>query len=127
MNRNEDNKLNNEMTFNVKKYPKPDQSQTFYPSPPSMLAPNRNIRAPEERLDARTANVLANKERELMQSANKIEYFADGLGTRAPLNSDDLAEKVARFVSTSQVVQDKMVCFVIIKHTTFNFCLHSCF
>lgn len=79
-----------------------------------MLAPNRNIRAPEERLDARTANVLANKERELMQSANQIEYFADGLGTRAPLNSDDLTEKVARFVSTSQVVQDKMVCFVII-------------
>lgn len=90
-----------------------------------MLAPNRNIRAPEERLDARTANVLANKERELMQSANQIEYFADGLGTRAPLNSDDLAEKVARFVSTSQVVQDKMVCFFIIKHTVmFNFYLY---
>lgn len=98
------------MAYNIAclKYPKPSQSQTFYPYPPNLLTPNRRLRSLEQQIDARTANILANKERELMQTTSNIDYYADGLGTRAPLNSDDLDEKYARILATSQVVDDKM-------------------
>lgn len=75
-----------------------------------MFAPNRRTRSPNQQLDARTANALANKERELMQTTHSIDYYKDGLGSRAPLNSDDLNEKCARYVQTGHV-DNQMVNF----------------
>ena len=59
-------------------------------------------------IDARTANVLRNKEKQLMMSSNQIDYYKDGLGTHAPLSSDNLLEKKKKYDSTGQV-NDKMV------------------
>lgn len=70
--------------------------------------PNPRIRPKSEQLDARTANVLRNKERELMQTTHQIDYYKDGLGTRAPLNSDNLEEKMAKYQETGEM-NDEMV------------------
>lgn len=75
-----------------------------------MLAPNRRLRSAGQQIDARTANVLANKERELLTTTtHRADYYMDGRGTRAPLDSDDLADKVARFVQNGGHVDNQMV------------------
>lgn len=43
-----------------------------------------------------------------MMSSNQIDYYKDGLGTHAPLSSDNLLEKKKKYDSTGQV-NDKMV------------------
>ncbi len=85
------------------KVPKPD-GQQYYPYPTSILVPNPKLRGSEERLiDQRTANVLRNKEKQLMQTTQQADYFKDGLGSQAPLNSDDIIEKKVKFDSTGQI------------------------
>ena len=74
--------------------------------------PNTKLRPEERSIDARTANVLRNKEKQLMITSNQMEYHKDGLGTHAPLNSDDLIEKKQKFDLTGQV-NEKMVCLFI--------------
>jgi hypothetical protein len=59
-----------------------------------------------------TANILINKDKELLQSSNRIDYYVDGQGTRAPVNSDDLLEKQARFQATGDI-NEEMVCFFL--------------
>jgi hypothetical protein len=68
--------------------------------------PNPKIRSPALQIDPITANILINKDKELMQSSNRIDYYVDGLGTRAPVNSDDLHEKHARYEATGQVDEE---------------------
>ncbi|CAF0732237.1 unnamed protein product [Brachionus calyciflorus] len=80
--------------------PKPSYAQQqYYPAPPTLLTPNPRLRASHP-IDARTANTLKNKEKELMQSSQRIDYYKDGLGTRAVVNSDDLDERKKRFLET---------------------------
>ena len=86
-----------------KKLPKPHQNQQYYPAPPTLLMPNPRLRAQKHSLDARTANVLRNKEKQLHQTTQRTDYYADGLGTRAPLNSDDLLEKKEKYEKTGQL------------------------
>jgi hypothetical protein len=72
--------------------------------------PNPKLRSEEHSIDARTANALRNKERQLIQSTQRTDFYADGLGTRASLNSDDLLEKKVRFETNGQI-NDNMVMF----------------
>ena len=51
--------------------------------------------------------MLRNKEKQLSQSTQRLDYYADGLGTRAPLSSDDLLEKKVRFEQTGHI-KDEM-------------------
>ncbi len=67
------------------------------------MVPNPKLRPDDRSIDLITANVLRNKERQLMQSTNQADYYKDGLGTQAPLNSDDLIEKKIRYESTGQI------------------------
>lgn len=48
-----------------------------------------------------------------MQSSNRIEYYVDGLGTRAPVNTNDLIEKKVRFDMTGQVNNNMVVKFIL--------------
>lgn len=66
------------------------------------------MRTEERSIDARTTNVLRNKEKQLMMTSNQMEYYKDGLGTHAPLSSDDLLEKKLKYDSTGHV-NDTMV------------------
>jgi hypothetical protein len=70
------------------------------------------MRPPALQIDPVTTNIVINKEKELMQSSNRIDYYFDGLGTRAQLNSDDLHEKQARFEATGKI-DEEMVCFYL--------------
>ena len=80
--------------------PKPSYAQQqFYPAPPTLLTPNPRLRVSHS-IDFRTANALRNKEKELMQSSQRIEYYKDGLGTRAVLKTDDLEDKNRRLNET---------------------------
>ncbi len=93
--------------------PKPnDNKQQFYPYPPSVLAPNTKLRPEDRSIDVRVANVLRNKEKQIMQTTNKIDYYKDGLGTHAPLNSDDVYEKKTKYELTGSI-KDSMVISVI--------------
>jgi hypothetical protein len=75
-------------------YPKLDLTvQQFYPSPPKLLVPNPALRNEKLSINERTANVLRNKDRELMQSTQRTDYYIDGIGTRSQINSDDLLKK----------------------------------
>lgn len=38
-----------------------------------------------------------------MQSSHQADYYKDGLGSQAPLNSDDLLEKKAKFEQTGEI------------------------
>ena len=67
--------------------------------------PNPRLRVPNHTLDARTANVLRNKEKQLLQTTQRTDYYADGQGTRAPLNSDDLLEKKEKYEKTHQLTE----------------------
>ena len=82
--------------------PKPDDQQ-FYSHPQHIVVPNPKLRVDERSIDPMTANVLRNKEKQLMQSTHQAEFYKDGLGTQAPLNSDDLVEKKARYDATGQI------------------------
>jgi hypothetical protein len=44
-----------------------------------------------------TAKTILNKQKQLIQSTNRIDYYKDGFGTRAPLNSSDFEEKNGKF------------------------------
>lgn len=81
---------------------KPDREQTFYPIPSSILAPNPRKRTFTGSLDPQAWNILRNKERELMQTQNQIDFYKDGLGTRAPFNSDNYHEKQDRLEKTGK-------------------------
>ena len=58
---------------------------------------------PERSIDPRTANVLRNKEKEMMQTSQQSSYYKDGLGTQAPFNSDNLGEKINKYEQTDKV------------------------
>ncbi|RNA40418.1 hypothetical protein BpHYR1_013636 [Brachionus plicatilis] len=86
--------------------PKPSYgSQQYYPAPPVLLVPNQRLRNAHS-IDARTANTLRNKEKELMQSSQRIDYYKDGLGTRAVLDSDNLNEKQKRIIESGEHSDD---------------------
>ena len=55
-----------------------------------------------------------------MQSSNQIEYYRDGLGTHAPLCSDDIVEKRSKYDSTG-LINDTMVCWTFPFIYLFNF------
>jgi hypothetical protein len=86
----------------ILKYPKPNNSQTFYPAPTSILAPNPKLRNLTHSLDPHSWNMLRNKERELMQTTHQIDYYKDGLGTRVAFSTDNLDEKNAQFLKTGR-------------------------
>ena len=88
--------------------------QNYYPAPPSLLVANPKLRQTSLQIDANTADILANKERELMQTSNRIDYYKDGLGTRAPLNSDNYNEKQIKLDQTSKIDEEMVCCFVYI-------------
>jgi hypothetical protein len=46
-----------------------------------------------------------------MQTTHQIEFYKDGLGTRAPLNTDNLNEKAAKLDKTG-VVDETMVILI---------------
>lgn len=52
--------------------------------------------------------MLRNKERELLQTTQQVDYYKDGLGTRAPLNSDNLDEKNLKLEKTG-IVDETLV------------------
>jgi hypothetical protein len=54
-------------------------------------------------VDTATAKTIRNKEKQLIQSTNRTDYYKDGLGTRAPLNANDLEEKHVRFEPGQQM------------------------
>ena len=82
--------------------PKPED-QRFYSHPQSIHMPNPRLRSEERSIDLITTNVLRNKERQLMQSTQQADFYRDGLGSQAPINSDDLLEKKARFEQTGEI------------------------
>lgn len=82
--------------------PKPED-QTFYLHPQNIHVPNPKLRVEDRSIDMITANVLKNKEKQLMQSTQQADYYKDGLGTQAPINSDDLLEKKMRFEKTGEI------------------------
>jgi len=110
---------NDEHLYHV---PKPNESQQFYPYPPTVLVPNPKLRAEERSIDLRTANTLRNKEKQLMMTSNQIDYFKDGLGTHAPLNSDDVIEKKANYEATGSI-NDSMVSCILFYLLLFHFLL----
>lgn len=67
--------------------------------------PNPKIRTSQS-IDARTANTLQNKEKELMQSSQRIDYYKDGLGTRAVLNTDNLDEKQKGIIDSNPLTEN---------------------
>ena len=93
--------------YNDKEYyhnPKPDYStQQYYPAPPKLLVPNPAIRNESLAIDERTANVLRNKSRELIQSTQRASYYMDGVGTRSQIKTDDLLEKMVNYELTGKV------------------------
>ena len=90
------------------KNPKPDRSQSFYPTPLKAFVPNQKLRNFSASLDTKNWNILRNKERDLMQTTHQIDFYKDGLGTRAPLNSDNLNEKAAK-LDKAGIVDETMV------------------
>lgn len=82
--------------------PKPED-QEFYMHPQNIHCPNPRLRVDERSIDMITANVLRNKEKQLMQSTQQADYYKDGLGTQAPVNSDDLVEKKKKYESTGKI------------------------
>lgn len=82
--------------------PKPED-QTFYSHAQSIHVPNPRLRVEERSIDLITANVLKNKEKQLMQSTHQADYYKDGMGTQAPINSDDLLEKKMKFEKTGEI------------------------
>ena len=54
--------------------PKPDNHQ-IYPAPTSILNPNPKLRSLKNSLDPNSWNILKNKERELMQTTNQIDFY----------------------------------------------------
>jgi hypothetical protein len=95
---------------------KPDQAQSFYPAPPTLLNPNPRLRPASHQIDRRTANILENKEKELMQTTQQTDYYKDGLGTRAPLKSDNLEDKISKYEQTGQIDEEMVhfFCFFLI-------------
>ena len=71
--------------------------------PQNIHCPNPRLRVDERSIDMITANVLRNKEKQLMQSTQQADYYKDGLGTQAPVNSDDLVEKKKKYESTGKI------------------------
>jgi hypothetical protein len=82
--------------------PKPDDQQ-LYLHPQSIHMPNPRLRPEERSIDIVTANTLRNKEKQLRQSTHQADFYKDGLGSQAPLNSDDLDEKKNKFEQTGQI------------------------
>lgn len=82
--------------------PKPED-QNFYLHPQNLNVPNPRLRPEERSIDLLTANVLKNKERQLMQSTQQADFYKDGLGSQAPLNSDDLCTKKLKYEQTGDI------------------------
>lgn len=78
--------------------------------------PNPRLRVEERSIDMITANVLRNKERQLMQSSHQADYYKDGLGSQAPLNSDDLLEKKAKFEQTGEINENMVSIYQLLYH-----------
>lgn len=69
------------------------------------MVPNPKIRTAHS-IDTRTANTLQNKEKELMQSSQRIDYYKDGLGTRAVLKTDNIDEKLKGIIDNNPLTED---------------------
>lgn len=110
--------------------PKPSYAQQqFYPAPLTLLAPNPRLRVSHS-IDSRTANALRNKEKELMQSSQRIDYYKDGLGTRAVLKTDDLEEKNRRLNENGERNEEMVnsaIFYLILNYEFIKFCLDSLF
>lgn len=98
---------------------KPDYgTQQFYPAPSKLLVPNPALRNEHLAIDERTANVLSNKNKELIESTQRTDYYIDGRGTRAQINSDDLLKKKVSYQSTGKV--DEILVKFLIQFLTRN-------
>ena len=75
------------------------------------MAPNLTSRSVHFKLDEPTANTLRNKDKETMESTQQADYYRDGLGSRAPLDTNNLNEKEEKLIHEG-VCYDQIVCQV---------------
>ena len=75
------------------------------------MAPNHKMRSADQTLDKNTANILRNKDKEFHKTTHQLEYYKDGLGSCAPLNSDNSALNINGY-NLASANKDQVVKFI---------------